>query len=174
MQRARLEAQKSAVLTKKTWVENSKTGKRSLLWAKKAQKRAKSRETALFSANPHFLGEKHGKGDQGVYAAVLGFSARGQNAPKALVTRVAPVRFGSVTGSGWNGSSSSSFRFWGRLCVSIQLNREGSSGSSFGSRKTVPTVPVPQFLEKRFPRFWFPVPVHFLSHPAVTKISLNA
>ena len=57
-------------------------------------------------------------------------------------------RFGSVMVWGWNGSSSSGF--WFRrsskegvvLCVSVQLKRE--DGSSFGSWKTVPAVPVPR------------------------------
>ena len=31
----------------------------------------------------------------------------------------------------------------GFLCVSVQLNKEDGSGSSFGSWKTVPAVPVP-------------------------------
>ena len=62
---------------------------------------------------------------------------------------MAPVRFGSVTVSGWNGSRGSGFRFpgGGLFCVSVEFNRErrfrfrfpkngsGGSGSSFGSWK---------------------------------------
>ena len=59
------ELKKSITLTKRAWIENSKTRERSPLRAKKVQKRAKNTETALFWANPCFLGKKHGKGDQG-------------------------------------------------------------------------------------------------------------
>ena len=64
---------------------------------------------------------------------------------------MAPVRFGSVTVWGWNGSSGSGFRFrFGSskegvfFCVSVQFNREDGSGSGFGSWNTVPAVPVPR------------------------------
>ena len=30
------------------------------------------------------------------------------------------------------------------MCVSVQFHREDGSGSGFGSRKTVPAVPVPR------------------------------
>ena len=48
------------------------------------------------------------------------------------------VRAVPVFGSG--GSSKDG----GFLCVSVQFNREDSSGSGFGSWKTVPVVPVPR------------------------------
>ena len=61
-----LGAQKSAVLTKKVWVENSKTGARSLFWAKKSAEKGKKAEKLRFFQLTHaFLGKKHGKGDQG-------------------------------------------------------------------------------------------------------------
>ena len=63
--------------------------------------------------------------------------------------REAPVRFGSVTVWGWNGSSGSGFRFRRFLCKKgfsvfqcIFKGKDGS-GSGFGSWKTVPAVPVP-------------------------------
>ena len=63
--------------------------------------------------------------------------------------REAPVRFGSVTVRGWNGSSGSDFRFrqflqGGGFSV-FQYSSKGKdgSGSGFGSLKTVPAVPVP-------------------------------
>ena len=62
---------------------------------------------------------------------------------------MAPVRFGSVTVWGWNGSSGSGFRFWRFLCRGLSLvfqwglTESSGSGSGFGSRKTVPAVPVP-------------------------------
>ena len=63
------------------------------------------------------------------------------------VFRVAPVRFGSVTVWGWNGSSSSGFRFRLFLCDKgfsvFQHSLTGKDGSPFGSWKTVPAVPVP-------------------------------
>ena len=59
----------------------------------------------------------------------------------------APVRFGSVTVRGWNGSSGSGFRFRRFLCEkgfsAFQYSLKGKDGSGFGSWKTVPTVPVP-------------------------------
>ena len=63
--------------------------------------------------------------------------------------REAPVRFGSVTVSGWNGSSGSGFRFRRFLCkkgfsvFQYILTGKDGSGSGFGSWKTVPAVPVP-------------------------------
>ena len=60
-----------------------------------------------------------------------------------------PVRFGSVTVWGWNGSSGSGFRFWRFLCkkgfsvFQYSLTGKNGSGSGFGSWKTVPAVPVP-------------------------------
>ena len=63
-------------------------------------------------------------------------------------SREAPVRFGSVTVWGWNGSSSSGFRFRRFLCKKgfsvFQYNLTGKdgSGSGFGSWRTVPAVPV--------------------------------
>ena len=63
--------------------------------------------------------------------------------------REAPVRFGSVTVRGWNGSSGSGFRFRRFLCKKgfsvFQHNLTGKdgSGSGFGSWKTVPAVPAP-------------------------------
>ena len=67
-------AQKSAVLTKKAWVENSKTGERSLLGPKKRRKgQKKAEKLRFFSANPCFFGKKkHGKGDQGIEKPILG------------------------------------------------------------------------------------------------------
>ena len=64
--------------------------------------------------------------------------------------REAPVRFGSVTVWGWNGSSGSGFRFWRFLCkksfsvfkYSVAGNDGSGSGFGFGSWKTVPAVPV--------------------------------
>ena len=62
--------------------------------------------------------------------------------------REAPVRFGSVTVWGWNGSSGSGFRFRRFLCqkgLSVsQYSFTGKDGfcSGFGSSKTVPAVPV--------------------------------
>ena len=58
---------------------------------------------------------------------------------------VAPVRFGSVTVWGWNGSSGSGFRFRRFLCKKgfsvSQYLFTGKDGS--GYRKTVLAVPVP-------------------------------
>ena len=65
------------------------------------------------------------------------------------ITRVAPVRFGSVTVWGWNGSSGSGFRFrrfleGGGFCVfQYRLAERTVPVSGFGSWKTVPAVPVP-------------------------------
>ena len=88
--------------------------------------------------------------------------------------RMTPVRFGSVTVWGWNGSSGSGFRFWRFLCkksfsvFQYSLTGKNGSGSGFGSWKTVPAVPFRfRFREKRFRRFRFPVPVRFLSHPEI-------
>ena len=53
-----LGAQKSAVLTKKAWVENSKTGERSLFWAKKRRKGQKTEKLHVFLAKPRFYGKK--------------------------------------------------------------------------------------------------------------------
>ena len=61
---------------------------------------------------------------------------------------MAPVRFGYCLGM----ERFERFRFSvpavplrrGFLCVSVQFNREDGSGSSFGSWKTVPAVPVPR------------------------------
>ena len=51
------------------------------------------------------------------------------------------------------------------------LTGKDGSGSGFGPWKTVPAVPVPLSVlgekKKRFRRFRFPVPVRFLSHPAI-------
>ena len=56
-------AQKSAVLPKQAWVENSKARERRLFRPKKCRKGQKSRETAFFSASPRFfLGKKHERG----------------------------------------------------------------------------------------------------------------
>ena len=94
--------------------------------------------------------------------------------------REAPVRFGSVTVWGWNGSSGSGFRFRRFLCKKgfLCFSRVQQGG----------TVPVPvsvpgkrfqrfrfhfRFREKRFRRFRFPVPVRFLSHPALNQILCN-
>ena len=90
----------------------------------------------------------------------------------AAKCRVAPVRFGSATVWGWNGSSGSGFRFrrflWGGGFCVFQYSFTG---------RTVPVpVSVPgkrllrfrfrvQFLGKRFRRFRFPVLVRFLGHP---------
>ena len=58
--------------------------------------------------------------------------------------REAPVRFGSVTVWGWNGSSGSGFRFRRFLCKKgfsvsqYNLTGKDGSGSGFGSWKTVP------------------------------------
>ena len=63
--------------------------------------------------------------------------------------REALVRFGSVTVWRWNGSSGSGFRFRRFLCkkgfsvFQYSLTGKDGSGSGFGSRKTVPAVPVP-------------------------------
>ena len=63
--------------------------------------------------------------------------------------REAPVRFGSVTVWGWNGSSGSGFRFQRFLCkmglsvFQYSFTGKDGSGSGFGSWKTVPAVPVP-------------------------------
>ena len=69
---------------------------------------------------------------------------------KFSIRREASVRFGSVTVRGWNGSSGSGFRFrLGSsakrvfLCFQCSLTGKDSSGSGFGSWKTVPAVPVP-------------------------------
>ena len=85
--------------------------------------------------------------------------------PESLTTsfREAPVRFGSVTVRGWNGSSGSDFRFRRFHCKKgfsvFQYLLTGKFGSGFGSWKTVLAVPVPlRFQEKRFRRFRFPVP----------------
>ena len=62
------------------------------------------------------------------------------------------------------GSDGSSGERVSRYLSSVLAERHGS-GSDFGSRKTVPAVPVPLtmvFLQKRFR---FPVPVRFLGHP---------
>ena len=54
----------------------------------------------------------------------------------------------------------------GFLCVSGQCNREGGSGSGFGSRRTVPVVPVPHSVPgKTVPTVPVSVPVRFLNHP---------
>ena len=89
-------------------------------------------------------------------------------APSIENSRVAPVRFGSVTVWGWNGSSSSGFLVpavplrRGFLCVSAQLHRED------GSWKTVPSVSVRRSVPaKRFRRFRFLVPARFLGHPEI-------
>ena len=88
------------------------------------------------------------------------------------LNRVAPVRFGSVTVWGWNGSSG--FPVFGSggsskegvfVCFSTVSQRgrfrfrfrflkngSGGSGSAFSS------------CENRFRRFRFPVPVRFLGH----------
>ena len=86
--------------------------------------------------------------------------------------RVAPVRFGSVTVRGWNGSSGSGFRFRRFL--------EGGGFCVFQYSLAERTVPVPvsvrwkrfrrfrfrvRFLVKKFRRFRFPVPVRFQGHP---------
>ena len=90
----------------------------------------------------------------------------------------APVRFGSVTVSGWNGSSGSGFGSGSSsakrgFCVAVQFNMKGrfrfrfrflengsgGSGSALG------------FGKKRFRRFRFPVPVRFLSHPEKSKVT---
>ena len=60
--------------------------------------------------------------------------------------REAPVRFGSVTVRGWNGSSGSGFRFLCKKGFSLfqySLTGKDDSGSGFGSWETVPAVPVP-------------------------------
>ena len=49
----------------KTWVENSKTGGTEPLLGQKRRKGQKSRETALFAANPRFFGKKTWKGGSG-------------------------------------------------------------------------------------------------------------
>ena len=66
------------------------------------------------------------------------------------ICREAPVRFGSATVWGWNGSSGSGFRFRRFLCkkgfffvFQYSLTGKDGSGSGFGSWKTVPAVPVP-------------------------------
>ena len=64
-------------------------------------------------------------------------------------SREAPVEFGSVAVWGWNGSSGSSFRFRrflrqkGVSVFQYSLTGKDSSGSGFGSWKTVAAVPVP-------------------------------
>ena len=51
----------------------------------------------------------------------------------------------------------------------FQYTVTGKDGScsGFGSWKTVPAVPVPLSVSGRTGRFRFPVPVQFLSHPAI-------
>ena len=69
--------------------------------------------------------------------------------PISAENRVAPVRFGSVTVWGWKGSISSGFRFRrflykkGFSVFQYIFKGKDSSGSGFGSWKTVPAVPVP-------------------------------
>ena len=59
---------KSAVLTKKARVENSKTRERSLLRAKKAQKRAKKQRNCFFFRLTHaFWGKEAWKGGSGIF-----------------------------------------------------------------------------------------------------------
>ena len=58
-----------------------------------------------------------------------------------------PVRFGSVTVWGWNGSSGSGFRFRRFLCKKkgfsvFQYSFTGKDGSGSGSWKIVPAAPV--------------------------------
>ena len=70
---------------------------------------------------------------------------------KSTENREAPVRFGSVTVWGWNGSSGSGVRFWRFLCkkgffflcFSRVEHERTVPGSGFGSWKTVLAVPVP-------------------------------
>ena len=61
--------------------------------------------------------------------------------------RVALVRFGLVTVWGWKGSIGSGFRFRRFLYKKgfsvFQYIFKEKDGSGFGSRKTVPAVPVP-------------------------------
>ena len=70
------------------------------------------------------------------------------NKTQLVKHRVAPVRFGSVTVWGWNGSSGSGFRFrrfleGGGFCVvQYSLAERTVPVSGFGSWTTVPAVPV--------------------------------
>ena len=59
------------------------------------------------------------------------------------VNSVAPVRFGSVTVSGWKGSIGSGFRLHKKGSSVFQCIFKGKDGSGFGSWKTVLAVPVP-------------------------------
>ena len=84
-----MEAQKSAVLTKKARVENSKT----VVWAKKsAEKGQKSREPALFLANPRFFGKKAWKGGSGhgeeLSSSRLKFSSENEVFKRRLTLRI--------------------------------------------------------------------------------------
>ena len=71
-------AQKSTVLTKKAWVENSETGERSIFGAKKSAEKGKKAEKLRFFRLIHaFFGEKkHGKGDQGRFTKFLAYLKR--------------------------------------------------------------------------------------------------
>ena len=74
---------------------------------------------------------------------------KARSAAHTAKTREDPVRFGSVTVRGWNGSSGSGFRFQrflykkGFSFFLFQYSLTGKDGSGFGSWKTVPAVPVP-------------------------------
>ena len=61
-------------------------------------------------------------------------------------SRVAPVRFGSVTVWGWKGLIGSGFRFrrflYKKGLSVFQYIFQGKDGSGFGSWKTVPAVPL--------------------------------
>ena len=70
--------------------------------------------------------------------------------------RVAPLRFDAVTVWGWNGSSSSGFRFWlflwGRGLFVVHYSLTEKDGSSCGSWKLVPAVPAPPSVPGKFSR----------------------